>query len=83
VAGSDDDGLGRRKDLAWAISAGGIATVAFAALLALAWYFAATLFLIFAGMLLGVVLNALTHLLGRIRCGLPPSAWCWPYLCPA
>jgi predicted PurR-regulated permease PerM len=66
VAGSDDDGLGRRKDLAWAISAGGMATVAFAALLALAWYFAATLFLIFAGMLLGVVLNALTHLLGRI-----------------
>jgi predicted PurR-regulated permease PerM len=31
-----------------------------------AWYFAATLFLIFAGMLLGVALNAMTAMLGRI-----------------
>ena len=38
----------------------------FAALLWFAWHFAATLFLIFAGMLLGVGLNAMTHLLGRI-----------------
>ena len=30
------------------------------------WYFAATLFLIFAGMLLGVALNAMTKLLGRV-----------------
>ena len=30
------------------------------------WYFAATLFLIFAGMLLGVALNAMTNLLGRV-----------------
>jgi predicted PurR-regulated permease PerM len=40
--------------------------VAFAALLWFAWYFAATLFLIFAGMLLGVALNAMTNLLGRV-----------------
>jgi predicted PurR-regulated permease PerM len=36
------------------------------ALLILAWHFAATLFLIFSGMLLGVALNAMTGLLGRI-----------------
>jgi predicted PurR-regulated permease PerM len=35
-------------------------------LLWFSWHFAATLFLIFAGMLLGVGLNAMTHLLGRI-----------------
>ncbi len=40
--------------------------VGFAAALMFAWYFAATLFLIFAGMLLGVALNAMTHLLGRV-----------------
>jgi predicted PurR-regulated permease PerM len=55
-----------RNDLAWAISVGGIGTVAFATLLVATWYFAATLFLIFAGMLLGVALNAMTHLLGRV-----------------
>jgi len=55
-----------RNDLAWAISVGGIGVVAFAALLVFAWYFAATLFLIFAGMLLGVALNALTNMLGRL-----------------
>ena len=38
----------------------------FAALLLFAWHFAATLFLIFAGMLLGVALNAMSNLLGRI-----------------
>jgi predicted PurR-regulated permease PerM len=54
-----------RGDLAWAIAAGGIAIVLFAALLWFAWYFAATLFLIFAGMLLGVGLNAMSQLLGR------------------
>jgi predicted PurR-regulated permease PerM len=61
-----DDRQQSRSDLAWALSVGGIATVAFAALLLFAWSFAAALFLIFAGMLLGVTLNALTHLLGRI-----------------
>ena len=55
-----------RNDLAWAISVGGIGIVAFAELLVFAWSFASTLFLIFAGMLLGVALNAVTHLLGRV-----------------
>jgi len=41
-----------QQDLAWAISIGGIGIVAIAALLLFTWYFAATLFLIFAGMLL-------------------------------
>jgi predicted PurR-regulated permease PerM len=55
-----------RADLAWAISVGGIGAVAFATLLVFSWYFAATLFLIFAGMLLGVALNALATMLGRV-----------------
>jgi predicted PurR-regulated permease PerM len=55
-----------RNDLAWAISVGGIGVVAFTALLVFTWYFAATLFLIFAGMLLGVALNAITNMLGRL-----------------
>ena len=49
---------------AWAIAVGGIGVVLFAALLAFTWYFAATLLLIFTGMLLGVGLNALTNMLG-------------------
>jgi predicted PurR-regulated permease PerM len=60
-----DDRLQARNDLAWAISVGGIGIVLFAALLLFAWTFAATLFLIFAGMLLGVALNTMTNLLGR------------------
>jgi predicted PurR-regulated permease PerM len=55
-----------RNDLARAICLGGIGVVAFAGLLLFAWYFATTLFLIFAGVLLGVALNAMTHLLGRL-----------------
>jgi predicted PurR-regulated permease PerM len=55
-----------RTDLAWAISVGGIGVVGFATLLLFTWYYAATLFLIFAGMLLGVALNALTTMLGRV-----------------
>jgi predicted PurR-regulated permease PerM len=55
-----------RADLAWAIAVGGIGAVAFATLLLFSWYFAATLFLIFTGMLLGVALNALTTMLGRV-----------------
>jgi predicted PurR-regulated permease PerM len=66
VAVSADDRLRARNDLAWAISVGGIGVVVFAALLMFAWYFAATLFLIFAGMLLGVALNAMSHLLGNV-----------------
>ncbi|RXT44839.1 AI-2E family transporter [Bradyrhizobium betae] len=53
------------RDQAWAISVGGSGIVLFTALLAFTWYFAATLLLIFAGMLLGVGLNALTNALGR------------------
>jgi predicted PurR-regulated permease PerM len=60
------DRLSARNDLAWAISVGGIGIVLFAALLLFAWTFAATLFLIFAGMLLAVALNAMTSLLGRV-----------------
>jgi len=66
VAVSADDRLSARNDLAWAISVGGIGTVVFAALLVFTWHFAATLFLIFAGMLLGVALNAMTNMLGRV-----------------
>jgi predicted PurR-regulated permease PerM len=66
VAVSTDGRLSARSDLAWAISVGGIGTVAFAALLVFTWHFAATLFLIFAGMLLGVALNAMTNRLGRV-----------------
>ena len=58
--------LSARRDLAWAISVGGIGVVGFAALLLFTWYFAATLFLIFAGVLLGVALNAVTNMLGRV-----------------
>jgi predicted PurR-regulated permease PerM len=66
VAGSADDRLSRRNDLAWAISVGGIGIVGFATLLLFTWYYAATLFLIFAGMLLAVALNAMTTMLGRV-----------------
>jgi predicted PurR-regulated permease PerM len=57
------------RSLAWSIAVGGCCIVAFAALLGLLWYSAATLFLIFAGILFGVFLNALSHLLGRILGG--------------
>jgi predicted PurR-regulated permease PerM len=66
VAVSADNRLQARNDLAWAISVGGIGVVAFAALLLFTWYFAATLFLIFAGILLGVTLNAMTNMLGCV-----------------
>ncbi|UYO42546.1 AI-2E family transporter [Rhodopseudomonas palustris] len=55
-----------RTDLAWAIALGGIATVSFAALIYASWQFAGTLFLIFAGVLFGVFLNALTELTGKL-----------------
>jgi predicted PurR-regulated permease PerM len=61
-----DERLQARNDLAWAIAVGGIGMVLFAALLWFTWQFANTLFLILAGMLLGVALNAMTQLLGRI-----------------
>ena len=55
-----------RSDLAWAISVGGIGVVLFAALVVFTWYYAATLFLIFAGMLLGTAINAMTNRLGQL-----------------
>lgn len=66
MASSDDSRIQAREDLAWAISVGGIGTVLFAALLAATWYFASTLFLIFAGALLGVALYAMSKLLERV-----------------
>ena len=63
---SADNRLQARNDLAWAIAIGGIGIVLFAALLLFSWYFAATLFLILAGVLLGVALNAMSSLLGRL-----------------
>jgi predicted PurR-regulated permease PerM len=65
-----DERLRSRNDLAWAVAVGGIGVVLFAALLVFTWHFAATLLLIFTGMLLGVGLNALTNALGRYV-GLP------------
>jgi predicted PurR-regulated permease PerM len=62
---SKDERSRTRGDLAWAISVGGIGVVLFTALLAFTWYFAATLLLIFTGMLLGLGLNAVTNALGR------------------
>jgi predicted PurR-regulated permease PerM len=66
VTASAEDRSSSRTDLAWAIGVGGIVTVAFATLLLFAWHFSAALFLIFAGILLGVALNATTAILGRI-----------------
>jgi predicted PurR-regulated permease PerM len=66
VAVSADERHQARNDLAWAISVGGIGAIGFATLLLFTWYFATTLFLIFAGMLLAVGLNAMTTLLGRV-----------------
>ena len=66
MAASNEERLQARNDLAWAITVGGIGVVLFAGLLLFAWYFAATLFLVFAGVLLAVALNALTTRLGRL-----------------
>jgi len=66
VTGPADNRLQARNDLACAISVGGIGVVLFTALLAFTWQFAATLFLIFSGVLLGVALNAMSNLLGRV-----------------
>jgi len=66
VASPADQRLQARADLAWAISVGGIGAVLFAALLLFTWTFAAALFLVFAGMLLGVALTAMTNRLGQL-----------------
>ncbi|MBN8967978.1 MAG: AI-2E family transporter [Rhizobiales bacterium] len=55
-----------RRDLAWSIVVGGIGIVSFAAALTFAWAFSATLFLIFAGALLGVGLTAMSHLMRHV-----------------
>ena len=65
LAASRDERLKARNDLAWAIAVGGIGIVLFAGLLWFTWNFAATLFLIFAGMLLGVALAAMSNRLGQ------------------
>ncbi|QOZ52920.1 AI-2E family transporter [Bradyrhizobium sp. CCBAU 53338] len=62
---SRDERAQTRDDLVWAVAVGGIGVVLFTAALVFTWYFAATLLLIFTGMLLGVGLNALTNALGR------------------
>lgn len=62
---SRDEQPRTRSDLAWAITVGGIGVVLFTAALVFTWYFAATLLLIFTGMLLAVGLNALSIALGR------------------
>jgi predicted PurR-regulated permease PerM len=66
VTASSEERLQARNDLARAIAVGGIGIVLFAALLLLAWNFAATLFLIFAGVLLGAALTAMTDRLGKL-----------------
>jgi len=66
LADSPAPDLRTRNHLAWAISVGGIGAIGFATLLLFTWYYAATLFLIFGGMLLGVALNAMTVMLGRV-----------------
>jgi predicted PurR-regulated permease PerM len=50
----------------WSHAVSGIAIVAFTAVLALAWSAVSTLFLVFAGILLGVFLDGLTQLLGKV-----------------
>ncbi len=64
-----EDRIQTRNDLAWSIAVGGIGVIAFAAFLAFAWYFSATLFLIFAGALLGVTLTAMSNQLHRVMGG--------------
>jgi len=66
VTASRDQRTLARNDLVWAIAMGGILIVLFAGLLWFAWKYIDTLFLIFAGVLLGVALNAMTLLLGRV-----------------
>ena len=58
-----------RGDLAWSIAVGGIGVIAFAAFLLFTWYYAAALFLVFAGILLGVALTAMTNLLQKVMGG--------------
>jgi len=66
LAVSRDERHQGRSDLAWAIAVGGIGIVLFAALLLFTWNFATTLLLIFAGMLLGVALTAMSNRIGQL-----------------
>lgn len=66
MAASNEERQLARNDLAWAIAVGGIGVVLFTVLLTLTWYFAATLFMIFAGVLLAVALNAMANRLGQL-----------------
>jgi predicted PurR-regulated permease PerM len=66
MAETDHQRLLARKDLAWAIAVGGISIVLFAATLWFVWNYATTLFLIFAGILLGVALTAMSELLNSV-----------------
>lgn len=61
-----DDSVLPRTSLARSIALGGVGIIAFAAFLGLAWYSAATLFMLFAGILFGVFLTAMVDLLGRV-----------------
>jgi predicted PurR-regulated permease PerM len=61
---SEDSAGPRPRD--WSLAVSGIAVVAVIALLALAWMAASTLLLVFAGILLGVFLDGLTRLLGKV-----------------
>jgi predicted PurR-regulated permease PerM len=55
-----------QRSLAASIAWGGSGIVAFTALLAITWYSAATLLLLFSGILFGVFLVALSNQLGRL-----------------
>ncbi|KQO67849.1 AI-2E family transporter [Methylobacterium sp. Leaf89] len=59
----------RPRPRRWSLAVSGIAVVAFIAVLALAWMAASTLLLVFAGILLGVFLDGLTRLLGKVLPG--------------
>jgi predicted PurR-regulated permease PerM len=54
------------RSLAASIALGGCAIVAFCALLAMAWHASATILLLFSGVLFGIVLMAMSDLLGRV-----------------
>lgn len=54
------------RSLAASIALGGCGIIAFAASLAVAWHSAATILLLFSGVLFGVMLVALSDLLGRV-----------------
>ena len=54
------------RSLARSIALGGIGIVLFSAGLTLAWFASSIIFLLFAGVLFSIVLNALTDLLGKV-----------------